>query len=127
MSAGDRGSNWLDLLGLTASGACLVHCLLLPVLLALLPALSSLLAVPEEAHLAALCFAVPATAFAMLRGWRLHGIAQPLLVGAAGLAALVIGALAGLEWLAETGFTVAGSLLVMAAHLHNWRLRAQGG
>lgn len=119
----DGRADWLDLLGAGASAACLAHCLLLPLLLALLPALSSLLAVPEAVHLAAFGFAVPASGLAMARGYRLHGILQPAAVGAAGLAALGLGTLGGFDWLAETGLTVAGSLLLMAAHLRNWRLR----
>lgn len=117
-------SRWLDVAGLSASFACLAHCLLLPIALALLPALSSVLALPEETHVAAFAFAIPASGLAMLGGYRRHGMAQPLLLGAIGLAALGFGALGGFRWLVETGCTVAGSLLLTAAHLQNWKLRA---
>ena len=116
---------WLDLAAMGLSAACLAHCLLLPLVLALLPAFSSALAVPEAVHLAAFGFAVPASGWAMLRGYRSHGLVHPLLLGSAGLGALGLGALAGLPWLVETGCTVAGSLLLIAAHLRNWRLGAE--
>ena len=118
-----RNSGWLDAAGITASLTCLAHCLFLPVLLALLPALASWLTVPEEVHLAAFCFAVPASGWAILRGYRRHGILQPAIIAGLGLASLGIGLLGRSQWMVETGFTVGGSLLLTAAHLQNWRLK----
>jgi hypothetical protein len=119
-----RSSYWLDAVGITASAACLAHCLFLPIVLALLPALSSTLNVPEEVHLAAFGLAVPASGWAILRGYRLHGILQPVVVGTVGLGSLGIGLLSGHWWMIEVGFTVTGSLLLTVAHLQNWRLKA---
>lgn len=117
-----RSTIWLDAAGATASMACLAHCLLLPLAIALLPALSAILTIPEETHLIAFALAVPISGWAITRGYRLHGILHPLTLGVTGLVALGFGALAGLPWLAETGCTVAGSLLLAIAHLLNWRL-----
>ncbi|WP_162806452.1 MerC domain-containing protein [Sphingosinicella terrae] len=113
---------WADLLAVGASAACLIHCLFLPVVVAFAPALTTLLSLPEAFHLIAFLFAVPVSGWAMARGYRLHGAAQPALVGAIGLGALGLGSLAGSSWLVETGCTIAGSILLAFAHLRNWRL-----
>jgi hypothetical protein len=120
---GRRNAPWLDVVGITASLACLAHCLLLPLAIALLPALSTMLSVPEEAHLVAFGLAVPVSGWAMLRGYHRHGIVHPLIFGLVGLSALGLGSLGGFPWLVETGCTVAGSLLLTTAHLQNWRLK----
>jgi MerC mercury resistance protein len=92
-------------------------------MIALLPALTTVLQVPEELHLAAFAIALPASGLAMLRGYQVHGTIYPLLLGSIGLAALGLGALAGFRLIIETGLTVTGSLALAAAHLGNWRLR----
>lgn len=119
----DGTSGLLDSAGMAASATCLAHCLLLPLLFALFPAVSSLLRVPEEVHVGAFLFAVPASGWAMLRGYRRHGTLLPVLLGVAGLTTLGFGALAGFRWMVETGLTVAGSLVLAGAHLLNWSLR----
>jgi hypothetical protein len=118
-----RGWSWPDAVGIAASVACLLHCLLLPLVMALAPALTRVPGVPEEVHLVALGIAVPATSWAMLRGYRLHGIVQPVALGAVGLSGLGLGSLAGFPLVIETCFTVSGSVLLTLAHLQNWRLR----
>jgi hypothetical protein len=123
----DGTGRLLDLVGLSASITCLVHCVGLPLLLALLPALTAVLQVPEEIHLAAFALAVPVSGWAMLRGYQLHGTTYPLLLGSIGLAALGMGTLGGFRWMIETGLTITGSLALAAAHLGNWRLRAAAG
>lgn len=114
---------WLDAVAIGASFACLVHCLALPLLFALLPALARSVAVPESFHLAAFLVAVPASAWAMRAGYRHHGAALPALIGAIGLLLLGLGVWAGLRPATETGVTVLGSLVLAWAHLLNWKLR----
>ena len=118
----DRHS-WLDLAAIGASTACLIHCLLLPLLFAALPALSLLIDVPESFHAAAFAFALPASALAMIAGYKHHGAMHPIGMAAAGLLLIGTGAFAGLRLILETGLSVAGSLLLAAAHIRNWRLR----
>lgn len=121
--AGGRSSSWLDMFAIGASAVCLAHCLMLPLLFALLPAASRLFAVPEALHIWAFALAIPASALAMRAGYRHHGIAHPALLGLLGLILLGVGALGGLRLLMETGFTVMGSVLLAIGHLSNWRLR----
>lgn len=114
---------WMDAFAAGASVLCLAHCLVLPLLIAAMPAAASLLALPGWFHPAAFAMAVPASAFAMLAGYRRHGTLLPVLIGAVGLILLGAGVLLGLRLAAETAVTVTGSVLLAAGHLCNWRLR----
>jgi hypothetical protein len=122
-SAADRTSRLLDSFGIAASATCLAHCLLLPLLLASFPAFSSVLQVPEEVHLAIFLFAIPGSGWAILRGYRRHGVLHPLLLGMFGLTAVGFGSLGGFAAMIEIGVTTAGSIILAIAHLQNWRLR----
>ena len=113
----------LDAFTIGASGVCLVHCLLLPLLVAAAPSLSRLVRVPEEFHVLAFALAVPASAFALSGGYRRHGVILPVFVASAGLLLIGIGALGGLQVALETGVSVVGSVLLAIGHLVNWRLR----
>ena len=115
--------DWLDRVALSCSAACLIHCLALPLVVAALPALSTMLDVPEAFHRWVRLLAAPAAALALAQGRRRHGRGWPLVVGAGGVALLVVAALVMPEGWGETATTVAGSLLLGWAHLANWRLR----
>ena len=109
-----------------ASLLCLIHCAGLPLLLALLPTLSSTLSFPASLHLWLLLFAMPTSAFALGLGYQNHHLKRPLVLGAAGLLILAIGdvVLAGTR--AETILTILGGLALAGAHVGNWRLRHTG-
>jgi hypothetical protein len=118
-------SHWLDRLAIGASAACLIHCLFLPIVVAVLPATSRILDVPEEAHIYVFLGAVPISALAMIRGYQLHGLPLPASLGILGLALLAVGALAQLEGVLEVGFTLAGSTFLAVAHIRNWQARSR--
>jgi len=118
-----------DALGVGLSFACLVHCLALPLLLLLAPALSAWLSLPEWTHAAILLLAVPAAIAAMSNGWRGHRRAGPAALAALGLALLLLGAAAHGGGLGvadpdatDRWSTSAGAITLAAAHLANWRL-----
>lgn len=122
-----------DLAGLALSATCLVHCLALPMLLLLAPALGHWIALPEGTHAAILTLALPAAFVAMRGGWHRHRRSAPGLVAAAGLALLALGLAAHEGWLAtanasaaDTLLTTLGALALAAAHLANWRLGHKG-
>ncbi len=115
----------LDGLGMTVSGACLVHCLALPLMAAWLPALGAFLHWPEEVHLVAVLLAMPVAAAALIPGWRHHGRILPLVLGASGLAGLAAGLLVDSRPLAEAALTVAGAIALAGAHIGNWRLMSR--
>lgn len=119
-----------DLTGVGLSLACLIHCLALPLLILLAPALGQWIALPEATHAAILLLALPAAWIAMGGGWRRHRRAAPALLAIIGLALLTAGLAAHEGWLAVAGretadrwFTSAGALTLAAAHLANWRWR----
>jgi hypothetical protein len=108
---------------LGASLLCLVHCLALPVIFALLPALSSLLPVGETFHLWMLGIAVPASGLALVTGHARHSAWWPMLLGFTGLLLLAVGVLLFGETRLETPLTVFGATLLAIAHVWNMRLR----
>jgi hypothetical protein len=115
--------DWVERAAVSGSALCLVHCAGLPLLLAALPALSGLIALPESLHVWALAFAIPTSATALLVGYRGHRVMLPIIIGAIGLALLSLGALVLLGGRFETPVTIAGSLCLVAAHAVNWRRR----
>ncbi|WP_077146861.1 MerC domain-containing protein [Sphingopyxis sp. KK2] len=118
-----------DLIGLALSATCLIHCLALPMLLLLAPAIGHWIALPEWTHAAILTLALPAAYGAMRGGWHRHRRSAPAVTAAAGLALLALGLAAHEGWFAaidpEAGdrlLTTAGALALAAAHVANWRL-----
>lgn len=109
----------LDGTAVGLSGLCMVHCLALPVAAGFLP-LAGAWAEAEWVHLAFLAAAVPTSILAL---WKSGGWADPVTAGlaAVGLSGLAMGAVAfpSHDW--ETALTVAGGLLLAAAHVRNWR------
>ena len=118
-----RGSDLLESIAVGATAACLVHCIALPVLIAALPALASVVPIPEKFHVVALALAVPATGGALLAGYLRHRLAGPLCSGVVGLVLLALGVFHWGETPLEAPVTICGSLFIAGAHLANWRLR----
>ena len=86
-TAGDPNpSAWRDLLGITASVACAIHCAAMPFVIGFLPALGLSFLAEEAFHkwMAGACFVLALAAF--IPGWRRHRRCAPALVGLAGLA-----------------------------------------
>jgi len=118
-----RKDDLIEGIAVGATIACLVHCLALPLLFALIPVISTVLPIPEHFHVIALGLAIPATGGALFAGYRRHRIAGPLVAGTAGLVLLTLGATHWEATPSETPVTVLGSLCIAAAHLVNWRYR----
>lgn len=120
----------LDLAGVILSGICLVHCTLLPVLLAMLPFLGAHYEADERLHLLVTVLVVPVAMLALLTGFRRHRLWWVPLLGLCGLA-LILAAPALHETLGHTlegVLTALGGLGLISAHLVNWRnLHAPGG
>lgn len=114
----DSAVNW-DAIGVLGSFVCLVHCLVLPLAVVILPWL--VLFEGEGLHRGlAVALAVPAV-LAFIPGWRNHGKWLPGLFMAGGLIALNAAAFVVPEhW--ETGLTVVGGLFLIAAHVLNRHL-----
>lgn len=110
-----------DGLAIGASALCLVHCLALPILIMLVPALAAYLTLPESFHIGALILAVPTSILALAAGYRRHRWTRPMIVAAPAIALLGLGAFAAPEEWVETALTVAGATALAIAHALNWR------
>lgn len=119
-----RAGNWFDGIAIGISMACMVHCLILPLIVALMPAWSRWLDVPESFHLLVLLSAVPLSTMVLWRAsCRLTRGRLPFALGMAGLG--LMGAGVAIEgWSIEPAVTTVGALSLAAAHLINWRRRA---
>lgn len=121
----DPADFWTRLLDRSAiglSGLCLVHCLAFPVIVALLPAMASVLPRQPWVHAAILSAALPLAGIALWRGWSRHRDRRPGLFGALGLTLMGVGLATGDGGIVETVLTVIGGLMLAAAHALNWRL-----
>lgn len=122
----NRSSNQVgifDHAAIVMSGLCLVHCLLLPVIIALLPLLDQL----NEAHfhLQMLIVVIPVSLYAFAMGFRRHGNKAIIVRGAAGIAILVFaGTVAHANYgaLADSLLSIAGSIVLATSHYFNNRL-----
>jgi hypothetical protein len=121
--SGKTGSPALDAAGAALSSLCLIHCLAVPLLALAMPAL--VVASGHDhghdhlLHLMLIAVALPVSAFAFWRGLRQHGHARPVILGLVGFVLMLTGAFA--HGLSVQALTIAGGLLVAAAHLLNWR------
>ncbi len=111
----------LDRLAIGTSLLCLLHCIGLPILFAMLPALSSVLPLGEGVHVLMLLTALPVSGIALTGGYRAHGRIVPAILGTLGLVALAVGVMFASTPAIETAFTVAGGLALATAHIGNWR------
>ena len=113
----------LDQVAVALSGLCLVHCLMLPFAIAILPFLAEI----DEGHLHVqmLFVVLPVSGIALWLGYRCHGDRRIIIAGVAGLMLLVIGGtvahnLYGL--IADRSLTIMGSLVLAITHYRNSRL-----
>ncbi len=122
---GNFAQKTADITGAVLSQLCLVHCLLLPVLVGLLPSLSWAEVLGGEIfHLLVLTLATPVAIFALLQGFRKHGSSRPAIYGAAALGILwtVFCMEESLNHDLVAAFNVMGGLMMAWAHWQNWTL-----
>lgn len=114
----------IDRIGMLASGACALHCLLVPVLLAITPALGEWFHDAEWLERGFVWVAVLVSALSIGFGVLRHGQFVPALLlwslGAALLLPVGLGHEAHNEWLHALQM-VPGGLAIALAHLANWR------
>ena len=119
----------IDKFSIGLSLACAVHCLALPVLLALLPSMAALQLNNEAFHLWMVVAVFPSSVYALTLGCKQHKRYRLLIVGSIGLALLVLALVLGEERIGEAGekiLTVIGAGFVAVGHWSNYRLcRAQ--
>ncbi|MDN5862058.1 MAG: MerC domain-containing protein [Salinisphaera sp.] len=116
-------SRKLDGLAISCSAICLVHCLLLPVAVALLP-LAGLEMSHASFHQLLLVVILPTSVLALGMGCRRHGLGHIAGFGGVGLGLLIFAALAvDSLWghTMERPITIAGGLFLALAHVQNFR------
>jgi hypothetical protein len=123
MDDSSRQRALFDKIAVGLSGLCLLHCLMLPFVVAILPFLGQF----DDDHLHAemLIFVVPVSVIALFVGFRRHGQISIILSGAAGLAILAMGAFVVHDLYgpaADRMTTVAGSIVLAFTHYRNFRL-----
>jgi len=113
----------LDQLAVALSGLCLLHCLLLPFVVAVLPFLGQF--GDDHLHAEMLVVVVPVSVVALALGYRRHRHPGVVVSGAVGLALLVVGgtiAHSAYGLLADRMLTVVGSITLAITHYRNFRL-----
>ncbi len=124
------GTTAIDKSAITLSMLCMAHCLLLPVALSLLPALSALPLADEHFHQMLAVAVLPISALALLFGCWKHRTWSVVLICALGLVILAGTALFGHDLLGEIGekaATVIGAAVIAYGHVRNMQLcRAAG-
>jgi hypothetical protein len=117
-------SRYLDRIAITLSTICIVHCLVMPVVIAMLPIAAISFGSDGHFHALMLWLVVPTSAVGFALGYRVHGRAPIVASGALAVAVLALVALWGHEaWDAttEVAVNVAASVLLAAAHWRNFR------
>lgn len=123
MDNSSRKKAILDKVAVGLSGLCLLHCLLLPFVVAVLPFLGQI--GNEHFHAEMLLFVVPVSVVALGVGYRRHHRAAVLVSGAAGLIILAVGGTYVHDTygeMADRAMTVTGSIILAFTHFKNFRL-----
>jgi hypothetical protein len=127
-TTGDRStmalSRHFDQIAIALSALCIVHCLAVPLLVALLPIFAVSLGSGSHFHELMLWLVVPTSIIGFTLGFRVHRRAWIFALGALGMLGLAAAALWGHSaWntALETGVSVVASLLLGAAHWLNFR------
>jgi hypothetical protein len=113
----------LDQMALALSGLCLLHCLLLPFAVAVLPFLGQFS--DDHLHAELLVVVIPISVVALYLGFRRHNHSGVVVMGMIGLIVLTIGgtvAHSRYGLLADRTLTVIGSVTLAIAHYRNFRL-----
>lgn len=111
----------MDLAGVFASSLCMVHCLVMPIILALLPVLARPLMEHDCLHIGLAGFVLFFCVCAYLPGYMKHKDRRLLYVGAAGLALVFFATFQARYWgeIAEVVILTMGNLLIVFGHLLN--------
>ena len=111
-----------DKSAIVLSFLCALHCLLLPAAIVLYPSTLGFLPGDESVHFALLFVVIPISAYALVKGGKVHKSRKVFITGISGLLVLVAAVVLGHDILGEIGekiLTVLGSIIVIIAHVQN--------
>lgn len=118
-------STSLDKFAILLSGVCLVHCLVAPIVITLLPIVSLNTMIEEVLfHQVLLWLVIPTSVVGLFLGCRKHRRLTIALTGGAGMAILISVATFGHSWFGITGekwVTTLGGLVLALSHFLNYR------
>jgi hypothetical protein len=117
-------SKYFDRVAITLSTICIVHCLAMPFVIALLPVTAFALGGDGHFHSLMLWFVVPTSVLGFGLGVRVHRRVDIVVMGAVAIAALAAAALWGHgAWdpSVEVLVNVAASVALAGAHWRNFR------
>lgn len=117
-----------DIIAISVSGLCAVHCLLTPLALILFPILSGSLIASEDFHRFLFWVILPTSGLAIILGCRRHKDAVVLWLCISGLSLLLMSAYWAHAWLGQWGerlLTFIGGVIMAAWHVRNYRLCRQ--
>ena len=123
------GFRSLDKLGIILSGACLIHCTVLPMVLALLPFIGAHCQLDHKWHVILTACIVPVALLALVSGWTRHHVNKVLILGSIGLV-LILGApylhdVVG--HVCEEILSTLGGLTLISGHLMNHKILTKMG
>ena len=114
-----------DKMAICFSSLCIIHCLLLPIALIVIPTASIQFLADEVFHQALVVVVLLTSVSALFMGCKLHKNWKVMYYAVAGLLVLIFASIFGHdvlgEW-AEKLLTVIGSLCVIYGHIQNYRL-----
>lgn len=114
-----------DLVGMGLSAACVVHCLLLPVAVLAAPTWNAWFGDTENTlHWVLFVIALAVSGYALTAGYRRHRARTVPTLGVIGLLIMLAAAAHVFGRSTEAALTIAGAVVVGAAHLLNVRLMA---
>jgi len=117
-------SRYFDRIAIALSTVCIVHCLAMPFVIALLPVAALTVGSDSHFHSLMLWFVVPTSVLGFGLGVRAHGRFDSVALGAVAIAGLAAAALTGHDsWdpSVETLVNVGASVLLAVAHWRNFR------
>ncbi|MEM8843571.1 MAG: MerC domain-containing protein [Pseudomonadota bacterium] len=120
-----KNSFLLDKCAISVSSICAIHCLTLPIILSVFPALGSSLFGQEEFHALLIWLIIPLSVIALTIGCKLHKNWFVACLGFLGLCILIFTALLGHDVLGENAeriSTLIGSAIIALGHLINYTL-----
>lgn len=114
-----------DKFAVSSSTLCALHCIALPFLIGVFPAIGASFLADENFHYWLLGLVVPSSAFGLLLGCRKHKNFAILGAGCFGVAILILAALFGHDFIGENGerlATLFGATIIASAHIYNFKL-----
>ena len=116
-------SRMYDVLAIFLSAVCVLHCILMPLVIALTPfvMMTQMQLLWDNYHAWLLLAVVPITLVGLSQGYRRHRDARVWSIGLAGLGSMAIGILFhAIPWV-EAVLVAGGAMLIACAHWINWR------